>query len=318
MKYSLIFLALMTTPTFALETDQFIASKIIIKDSADIFNRYFKQNIEKAIDSANSKNPEKIKCSEVASNVMNNLVGGKYFAVSKISRFAKKSPEVDKFPDDSVTDREYFKMTMYEEASFLLKIAPLARTININGVYMGTDKLGHFALIGRNYYHNYLSNLENGMSKEQALEKAILKGFKTEKGILGYGIGGVLSYGDLEANYEGMKFAIDLCDGENPYIILKNNQYEKNPSKTFTVADYFNPRMDESFHFSFWKPSLYKRVKDKLAKEYCETKDDPMYIERVSKYPRLLENVNDRLVREHLLTIDKFDRKLEDVISLCK
>lgn len=319
MKSSLIILAFLITPAFALETDQFIASKALIKDSSEVFNNYFDHQINKALEKANAKNPEKIKCSKVADNVMNNLVGGKYLGISKISQFAKKSPEVDKFPDSSISDREYLKMTIYEEADILLKIAPLARTINLNGIYMGTDKLGHFSLIGRNYYHNYLSYLKDGLNKDQALEKAIIKGFKTEKGLLGYAVGGVLSYGDLEANYEGMRFAIDLCEGENPYILFRNNRFEKNPDNRFDMKTYFNPRMDESFHLSFWRPGLYKRVKEKLAREYCETQMDPVYIERTSKYPPLLkENLNDRLIRTHLLTMPKFDRKLEDLSSFCQ
>ncbi|MFA6236387.1 MAG: hypothetical protein WC635_03580 [Bacteriovorax sp.] len=306
-------------PSFALETDQFIASKTTIKDSAEVFNNYFNRQIDKAIEAANSKNPEKIKCSEVAGNVMNNLVGGKYFSISKISKFARTSPDVDRYPDDSVSDRDYSSLTFYEGVGTLLTLSPpFARTINVNGIYMGTDKLGHFSLVGRNYYHNYLTNLKNGMKKSEALEAAILTGFKTEKGILGYGIGGVLSFGDLEANYEGLRFAIDLCDGENPYIVIKNNRFEKNSTNGFNMKTYFNPRMDESYHFSFWRPWLYKKIKTKLAQEYCEARNEPMYIERISKYaPLMKENLNDRLIQKHLLTIDKFDRKLEDVSSIC-
>lgn len=183
---------------------------------------------------------------------------------------------------------------------------------------MGTDKLGHFSLIGRNYYHNYLTNLKNGMNKAEALEKAILKGFKTEKGMLGYGIGGVLSFGDLEANYQGLRFAIDLCDGKNPYIVFNDNRFEKNINNNFEMKTYFNPRMDESYHFSFWRPWLYKKIKEKLSQEYCEAKNEPMYVERISKYaPLMKENLNDRLIQQHLLTIDKFDRKLEDITAFC-
>lgn len=313
------FLAILAVPAFALETDQFIAAKVVIKDSADVFNNYFNQQIDKAIEKANSKNPEKIKCSEVAGDVMDNLVGGKYFSISKISKFARTSPNVDKFPDDSVSDREYMKQTFYSGTGALLYLSPaFARTININGIYMGTDKLGHFSLLGRNYYHNYLTLLKNGMTKEEALEKAILKGLKTEKGLLGYGIGGVLSFGDLEANYEGLKFAIDLCDGENPYIVMKKNRFEKNINNSFDMKTYFNPRMDESYLFSFWRPWMYKKISAKLSQEYCEVKNEPIYQERILKYAALMkENYNDRLIKKHLLTIDKFDRKLEDISALC-
>jgi len=304
--------------TNALETDQFIASKVVIKDSSEVLNKYFDLQIEKALDKANSKNTNKIKCSEVADMVMNNLVGGKYFGISKVSQFAKKSPEVDKFPDSSISDRDYAKMTYYENSDITLKLAPLARTININGIYMGTDKLGHFALVGRNYYHNYLSYKKKGQSTDEAKKNAILKGFATERGVLGFMIGGVLSYGDLEANYEGMTFAINMCEGENPHLILNNGRFEKNEKNLFDIRNYFNPRMDESFHFSFWRPGLFKRIFPKLKKEYCETKDDPMYLERIAKYPKMLtENLNDRLIKETILNVAKFDRKLQDVKSFC-
>lgn len=299
----------------ALETDQFLATKIVIKDSADILNIYFNKQIDNAVSAANERNPEKIKCEVLADNVMNNLVGGKYFGLSKVSQYAKSSNEIEKFPDMSISDRDYFKMTFYEKSDILLKMAPLARTINVNGIYMGTDKLGHFSLIGRNYYHNYLSNKKSGQNRDEAIKNAILKGFATERGVLGYDLGGVLSFGDLESNFEGMQFAIDLCEGSNPYLQLKNGRYEK--IRDFNLKTYFNPRMDESVTFSFWRPGLYKRIKEKLTKEYCETRNDPMFIERVSKYPAITENLNDRLVRDYLLKEARFNRSLEDVKTFC-
>lgn len=314
MKIFLMF-ALISTSLHALETDQFIASKVVIKDSADILNNYFTAQIDKAVTQANEKNPGKIKCSELADNVMNNLVGAKYFGISKISLFAKKSPEIDKFPDLSVSDGDYAKMTFYGRYAAMLKFPPLARTINLNGIYMGTDKLGHFSLIGRNYYHNYLSFRKKGQNKEEAMRNAILKGFATERGLLGYGIGGVLSYGDLESNYEGMQFAIDICESDRPYVEFKNGRWEK--MRDFDTKSYFNPRQDESFNFSFWRPWLYNGIKDKLTQEYCEVKNDPMYIERISKYPPIVENINDRLIKEVILPEARFNRALEDVKNLC-
>jgi hypothetical protein len=316
MKYALIALTVISFSANALETDQFLATKIILKDSASVLDNYFNKQIDEAVQKINEKNPEKIKCEMVADAVMNNLVGGKYLSLSKVSKFAKFSPEVEKFPDLSISDRDYFKMTFYEEADVLLKMAPLARTINVNGIYMGTDKLGHFSLIGRNYYHNYLSFKKKGQTRDEAMKNAILKGFATERGVLGYDLGGVLSFGDLEANYEGMQFAIDMCEGEQPYLQFKNGRFEK--IRDFNLKTYFNARMDESVTFSFWRPGLYKRVKPKLTKEYCETRNDPMFIERVSKYPANVENINDRLIINDLLKEARFNRTLEDVKTFCE
>lgn len=315
MKYILVMAMAATFSANALETDQFLATRAVLKDSSDVLNRYFNQQIEKAVNDANEGKLEKIKCQEVASNVMNNLVGAKYFGISKISKFARTNPEIEKFPDMSVSDKDYFRMTFYENSDIFMKFADLARTINVDGIYMGTDKLGHFSLIGRNYYHNYLTFKKKGQKQEEAMRNAILKGFATERGILGYAIGGVLSFGDLEANYQGMKFAVEVCEGENPYVKFENGKFKK--VRDFETKNYFSPRMDESFHFSFWRPGLYKRIQPKLAQSYCEIKNDPMYIERVSKYPALVENMNDRLIKEVIFAEKRFDRGLEDVKSFC-
>ena len=318
-KTSFIVLGLLLTTniSYALETDQFLASFHVIKDSSSVINNYFFKNINQALDSANSKRPENIKCTQLADDVLSNLVGK--FSISKVSQFAKFSPDVDKFPDNSISDREYFKMTFYENSDILMKMAPLARTINLNGVYLGTDKLGHFSLLGRHYYRKYLKNIKNGMDQKSAETDAIVHGFNTEKGVLGYGLGGVLSYADLEANYEGFKFAKDMCEGEKPYFVFEKNRWELNKNAQFDIKNYFNPRMDESYNFSFWRPFLYKRIAEKLKKEYCEVRTTSMFQDRMAFYAslKLTENTNDKLIAKNLRSMEKFDRKMEDLNSSC-
>lgn len=314
MKLVIFFLTLFSSYIFALETDQFLASFHEIKDSKEVLNNYFNQQILKAVNNANASS-KKLECRQIADDVLSNLVGK--YSISKVSQFAKTSPEIDRFPDLSVSDKEYFKMTFYEQAGILMKIAPLARTINLNGIYMGTDKLGHFSLVGRNYYRAYLKNLEKGMNRDAAFEAAIVRGFKTERGILGYGIGGVLSFGDLEANYQGFKFATDLCEGNNP-ILIKEDAWKINPNHTFDLANYFNPRMDESFNFSFWRPYLWKKINAKIKDEYCVIKNDERFITRINSYQnKINRNLNDELIEKHLKSMAKFDRKLEDLEKLC-
>ncbi len=311
-------LSFFSLSSYSLETDQFLAQNANIKDSGAVLDRYFNLQIEKAINEANTSSKNK-SCRDISNLVMDNLVGGKYFAISAISRFATKSKEIERFPDDSVSNKEYVKMSFYENSDILLKVVDFARTINVYGVHMGTDKLGHFALVGRNYFHNYQSNLKDGQEKDEAIKNAILKGYKTEKGLLGYLSAGVLSYGDMEANYQGMKFAIDLCEGENPMIIKEDDYFIKNPNNIFKMNKYFNPKMDESFNFSFWRPGQYARIKEKLEKSYCESRKNPIYLERTKNYPNLVSfNINDQLIREYIWTIPKFNPKLEDFTKFCQ
>lgn len=194
----------------------------------------------------------------------------------------------------------------------------LARTINVNNIYVGTDKFGHFSGMGLRYFKKYFSLIKKGLSREEAIKKVIVNGFKTEYSILGYGIDGVLSYGDLEANYQGFMYMLNICDSKNPYFVFKEGQWELNPNQRFDVRDYFTPKMDESYNFSFWRKPLYKRVKDKLIAEYCQIKNDPTFQARMQNYAeRDAENLNDQLIRENISNQPRFLRALEDLSNEC-
>jgi hypothetical protein len=303
-----------STTALSLETDQFITSNIKLNDSSSAINGYFQESINNALVRANKKG---FSCEKTAQEVLVNIKGR--FSISKASAFARSSPLVDRYPDDSVSDGDYISQTFYQNAPFTLKIIDFARTINLDGVYMGTDKLGHFSLIGMNYYKHYLKYKKLGLSEEETIKKTVLKGFKTEYGILGFAIGGVLSYADLEANYQGLMFALDMCRGENPILVKDKNLWIENPNHLFDVRNYFNPKMDESFNISFWKKSLYKRIEDKLTTEYCEAYRSPVFKERIAFYRQIVKNnLNDQLIKENILTQDKYDRKTEDPAKSCE
>ena len=60
--------------------------------------------------------------------------------------------------------------------------------------------------------------LRKGMSNEQAERRAIDRGIFTERTVLGKASSGVLSIPDLEANYRGMLFLWEMCEGDAPYL----------------------------------------------------------------------------------------------------
>jgi hypothetical protein len=209
-------------------------------------------------------------------------------------------------------------MSFYEDAWIPLKIVPLARTININNIYVGTDKFGHFSHMGLRNYKEYLKFLNEGLAQEEATEKAIRIGFKTEYSFLGYGIDGVLSYGDLEANYQGLRYMISICDGEKPYFIFENGKWSLNPNHVFDVKEYFTPKMDEAYNLSFWRGPLYKKIQPKLERTYCQMKKDPIYQARIEYYHSIdNENINDKLIKEYIANQDRFLRVKEDIENTC-
>lgn len=316
MKKTLFLTLFLSQSVFALETDQFHAASYVLKDASSQINGYIEDKFDRAIEAANKKD-KPVVCRELADDVMTGIVGK--YSISKISQFAKKSPDIERFPGDEVSQHEYIKSSIYDGAGFPFYFGIISRTINVGGVYIGTDKLGHFALVGRNYYRRYLENIDKGMSKEEAKKDSVFTGFKQEIHILGYTLGGVLSFGDLEANYQGMQFAIAMCDDSNPYLIKENGLWKKNPNRVFNITEHINPKMDESYKPAFWKPRIWERIKPNIEKVYCDLLKNPLYTERVKSYEaKIRTNQNDDFIKEFFSQRPKFDRSLEDITKLCQ
>lgn len=301
--------------SFALETDQFLAATHELKDASGPISGYVNEAIDKALVKASEKK-KILSCADISDKVMTEIVGK--YSISKISQFAKKSSLIERFPDDSLDDRDYLDLSIYRDAGFPFQFALIARTINVGGVYIGTDKLGHFALLGRNYYRRFQDELKKNKNELVAEKATVMDGIETEVHILGYTLGGVLSFGDLEANYRGLMFARSLCEGANPYLVKKENKWIRTERK-FDITEHINPRMDESYKPVFWKPGLWKKVKPLIADAYCDLKKNSLYLERISHYPaKIVSNRNDEYIRDFFSNKPKFDRNLENIDQLCE
>lgn len=92
----------------------------------------------------------------------------------------------------------------------------LAGTIKVYGVYMGTDKIGHFTDMGMHYYKAYVQAREQGQSPAQATQSAIAMvqsdPLFSEAGFLGYWSAGDYSNADLSADYLGLLFYRNLTE----------------------------------------------------------------------------------------------------------
>ena len=314
---SVLLISFLPLSALALETDQFHAATTILQDASPALNNYVTTKIQKALDRANQKR-KSLTCEKLSDEVMTEIVGR--YEISAISTFAKTSPDIVRYPDDTVGMQEYVNQSIYRDAGFpFLLFGVLSKTINVGGVYIGTDKLGHFALIGRNYFRRYLKLKSEGLSETEAIKQSVMKGIKQEVHLLGYTLGGVLSFGDLEANYQGMMFARSLCAGENPYLIREKNEWKKNPLRSFDIRNYINPKMDESFQFAFWKERIWKDIKPALAEVYCDLRSSQAYQARIKSYTARVErNQNDAFVEEFFKNKKEFDRASRDLNKLCQ
>jgi hypothetical protein len=313
---TLSLISLLTCFLQAAETDQFYAAKAVIRDSSNEVNGFFHERIQVALDKVNNKK-NSVSCRLAAKEVLLQVVGEfapidyiKSKSVSKVTSFVKKSPTVERFPENDIDDKEYKSNSIYRNRPFPNNFSSIARTININGVYLGTDKISHFSIIGKTYYKNFLKGLDKGMSVESAQEYAVAKGMKQEIALLGYKIGGTLSYGDLEANYQGLVFGRDMCEGEKPYLISVKSRWVHNPENLFDIKKYVNPKYDEAYNVSVWAPRTWKNMKKDIFGSYCENKEDADYKARAAEYDKVVRvSYSDEELNKFLAKNPKYDRK---------
>jgi hypothetical protein len=297
------------------ETDQFYAASAIIRDSSNEINDFFQQNIEKGLYKSNHLKTE-TPCQEVATEILTQVLGEfsikeyiKDKTFSKVSYFVQKSPLVDRYPNDNMNSTDYRALSIYKSRPFPSNMVEVARTININGFFVGSDKIGHFSILGKTYYKNFLKELANGLTADQAQSKAIQEGFRQEIAVLGYAVGGTLSYADLEANYQGLQYARNMCEGHVPHLVKLNGVWIQNSKNRFDIRNYVNPKMDEAFNVSFWSPRLWKKIKSDVVSAYCTNKQDPNFKLREEVYDSVVKiTINDKLIESFVKEHPRFDR----------
>ena len=303
----IIFCFMMTFKLIAGETDQYLSGDVELKDAYPVLNQYYNNKINNFC----TKGCEQLTCEKLSDKILSAML-------RNVLDIVMRSDAIERYPDESVSAKEYREQSIYKTAGFPYPFTKLRRTINVGGVYVSTDKFGHLGLIGRNYYRYYLKRLQKENNPQAAEKATVIKGIKNELNILGYYYNGVLSFGDLEANYQGLRLAISLCRGENPYFVKRDNAWVRNFKREFDIREYINPKMDESYNHSFRKPRLWKKVKPILARTYCSLKLNPVYIERIRFYNSVVRpNINDNYIKEYFSSKPKFDRALESPDDLC-
>jgi hypothetical protein len=163
-----------------------------------------------------------------------------------------------------------------------LTVSPI---LNFDNTIIGADKFEHFFGQGFSYFtENYL--------KDKGAIKAVKGGVFKEKIFLGGNkVGnGVFSYGDLSANFNGMRFwnhmlqknADVLGEDHNlgPYVQCENNKWVQVKKIDFT--DYFDSSMDESINCSkFPSGSTVKKFEKSVEELSMNCPVDPQKLEEM-------------------------------------
>jgi ankyrin repeat protein len=134
--------------------------------------------------------------------------------------------------------------------------------MNLYGVQLGTDKIGHFTDMGMHYYQTYKGYLAKGESEQQAIRRAIAVGtsdpLKGESALLGNWTAGDYSNGDLAVNYLGFVFYRNLTETQmlkgysRPPMLVRDGQYWKIASHVRPDSDfmqwYISDHLDEALN----------------------------------------------------------------------
>jgi hypothetical protein len=120
-----------------------------------------------------------------------------------------------------------------------------------------------------------------GLSDELARKLAIHEGIFEERTTNGLLTDGVFSPADLEANYQGMLFYLNFCDGPDPLLELKGGAWKVH--RLFDWGEAVSPAWDESFNTSIYSPARWRKVRPRLL-EYCARRGDPDVVRLLNRY----------------------------------
>lgn len=237
------------------ETDQFNNRQQPIEDATAIMNREVTLAIAHVIIRLDGPR-DKMK----VVNGVYKKIGGVHW-VDKLEYFAMDSSTVERL-DTPAHDSIYTNQPLY--ATRFAGLFGVGPTIKINGVLVGTDKLGHFLSQGRKFFKRWL---KMGSEAQAAKQSAY-----TEKALFGQMTTGSYSNADLVANYEGYRFYRSLFEDdfiEGKPAILAWDQNRWIMQRPFDWSDHVNDYWDEALNINHYDTLLYSHMKEHLL-TFCD------------------------------------------------
>lgn len=317
---TIIICIIMSISVQSREVDNYIAWGVELEDSGPLVDKFLRDGISGAISEVNSKKfsykfvgPRKNRrrkkvianwyktCNLVAHKVMRKAFYSPTY--QKIEEFIDTSKTLDTYPRKPSTKDEkkrsdlgetpengYMTDREYLDRSIVLKSplnSPLARIVNVYGVYSGSDKFGHFTSFGVRYLKKMHKSLKKGRSYRESLNKVLHYGHRSEKSYVGMLFTKVFSRGDLEANYQGLVFSSSLCEKKSKVRLeYSNDTWSLIGIDQFTIKDYINPNWDESFNNSLFTEKKWSQAVTRVfnARNDCDKLDSEFVLKQREFY----------------------------------
>ena len=266
-------------PASGLETDPFLVLDVMLEDSASAVNEHVNSVIRLRLKRLRTGSKQQT-CEEIIPVIFN---GFRQTPQPRITRWALHDSNLDRFPDSDVGRASYYRQSVLGMPFYSNFGIPLGRTINIGGVYISADKLGHFFSFGLRYQRKFLRAGDDGMTDADALRKVVRWGFKSELGVVGRTSTGIVSFADLEANYQGFLFARSLCDPASPAHLTRDGDSEWRITGPVDLRDFVNAAWDEAFSPNIYVKRRWKNIRERML-AHCSKLNSSVAIERFRRY----------------------------------
>jgi hypothetical protein len=206
-----------------------------LKDTASDINTH----VNEILDKARKNNPSNI--SDMIKDIYSDLGG-----ISSPAR-----TEIEDWVDGFDDTKKYLpspKDTKYAGTTYGIWSQPFFRILNpsikVNGILIGSDKLGHFFQQGNEYYEAMTKDKKSASKTEKEI------GYDSEAGGYGLDTTGVFSNADLSANKKGSNFYANFA---------------KNPTMKFDISKYLDKQWNEEFNTNFYTPAVASVVWSNLV-----------------------------------------------------
>jgi len=246
------------------EVDNFTRRADFLKDSTERLNKITNQFLKERIKKLNKK---KHGCNEKSlyrglKKDFNILLKG-----SKLLKAVEKDEKIVKLKI-KVRDSIYRDWSFMDSPAIrglnLVIPSVFGEVIKVNGIRLGIDKFEHFFGYGHYYFNLHYFG-------KKGVKKALKFGLFMEYFNLGaYGTG-VMSYGDLAANFNGMRFWNHILSKRKdilnqnlgPYVKCRNKKWVV--QKSINWRQYIDESFDEAINCSrFRKGIMAEKVKERV------------------------------------------------------
>lgn len=269
--------------SFSSEIDSFtLREKVLLKDGLEEMNRLTNMGIDQAIKKANRRDADEGAEKDKGMETYNVVPGGCdakrmrksiFKTLAKGALWSKIETKANRLgPDYAVqvkrSESIYKSFNMFE--SIPLFTYGLGKTVEINGVSVGSDKFGHFFHEGWSYFER--------INQGEDLKAALDFGDMTERTYFGLPATGVYSYGDLVANFNGLRFWGALIEGDQipdplgseiaPYVRCEGSKWIK--TRDFNWSEYIDFGWDEAINCSQYLPAKEEQVLGEIEQRVSE------------------------------------------------